>query len=204
MDKASLIEELPELLKNLFEIDVESKNLFRSKIRHLLAKLIKKVGKDVMESSIPKEHVKFVKYIVKNEKMEVKKRKNQKLKMKAMFEELAEKKLKQREKKKDGMEEESENSEDENIKDNFGVQYIEDNKEDNNNLLLRYDLEQEKFHFTEHPLNKLKEKIKKEEEMKKVKDLEILKGKIVVREVKNHLILGCSFFLKFISLKYIF
>ena len=54
--------------------------------------------------------------------------------------------------------------------------------ENPNDLLLKYDAETEKFHFIEHPLASIKEKLRIEEEKRKEMELEILKGKIVVHE----------------------
>lgn len=170
-------------MKSLFEIDENSKDLFRSKIRHLLAKYIKKFGKETVEKAMPEQHVKFIRAIVKTEKNEVKKRKEAKRKLKESNEFKKTKKTINF----DGIEEE----EDEGRKtkkekeDGFGVQYqaMEEENEDANNLLLKYDMEKERFHFVEHPLARIKEKIKKEEIIKKNRDFDLVKGKIIVKEV---------------------
>lgn len=132
---------------------------------------------------MPEEHAKFIRAIVKTEKNEVKKRKEAKRKAK----ESNEFKKSKKNLNFDGMEEE-EQEERRNKKDkedDFGVQYqvMEEENEDANNLLLKYDMEKERFHFVEHPLAKIKEKIKKEEIIKKNRDLDLVKGKIIVKEV---------------------
>ena len=62
---------------------------------------------------------------------------------------------------------------------------LEGNKaEEEKNLLLKYDLLQDRFHFAEDGGKKLME-MKKKEEKKEEKDVEFVNGKLIVRMEKN-------------------
>lgn len=178
-------EELKEIasgvMGSLLDNDKENREKFRSKINYFLRKFIKRVGKDEAEKSLPEEHRKMVKAAIKAQKTEKRREKARKLKNKEM------RKLKKGEKENEIEEEEIGKQKNE---EEMGAEEQKERtqrkiEENPNDLLLKYDAETEKFHFIEHPLQKIKEKIQLEEEKQKKMELEMLKGKIVVREFKE-------------------
>jgi ribosomal RNA-processing protein 12 len=162
---------LDQILKAIFEWDDESRELFKSKIRHLIEKLIRRLGKPVVEAALPLDHRKLLKYIAKQEKQSKKKKEDkrvEKKKNKVFLEDLL--------------------SDDERNKKEVPEprEYIDPNRmevvENENNLLLRFDTNKEKFHFEEHPIAKIKEKLKKEVEIENDVLFNDETGKITIKD----------------------
>ncbi len=176
---------LKEILSGLFENDIVNKDNFRTSINHFLRKVIKKVGKEVTESAMPENQKKMVKNVIKSQKTEKRREKAKKKKLRDLKNEKKNEKIKKK-----ALEEEDEKFNDK--PEDFAYKF-NDKKEKNqrtfeenpNDLLLKYDAETEKFHFIEHPLAKMKEKLIEEEAKKQQMELEVLKGKIVVHEFKE-------------------
>lgn len=177
LSKEEMQDQLQEILVSLLENDPENREVFRTPINHFLRKLIKKFGKDFVDQIMPENHSKLVKGVIKSQKTE--KKRIKKAKKKARQYQKDKTKVKKDEIELEGLETgETEAFE---LKEKK-KRLIEENP---NDLLLKYDAESEKFHFIEHPLAKMKEKLKKDEEKKRQLELEILKGKIVVHEFKE-------------------
>jgi len=179
LEKDALKEISKGILTSLLENDHENREKYKSKINYFMRKMIKRLGKDEVERNLPENHKKLVKAAIKAQKTEKKREKAKKIKAKLL-----------RKKRKNDKEIEEENAMkneenpglEEDLKKERTDRLIEENP---NDLLLKYDAETEKFHFIEHPLAKIKAKIQLEEEKRRKIELEMLKGKIIVKEMKE-------------------
>ncbi|EGR30041.1 pre-rRNA processing protein, putative [Ichthyophthirius multifiliis] len=159
--KSELEGDLAEILKNIFNVDQEIRDKYRTLIKQIVHRLVKKFKQNIVEKYIPEEHLKIIKAVLKEEKN----LKNKKLKLKILKKENLKYKLLK--KSKDAVSQKKDNIEE------------EKNKEDKN-LLLKYDKEEQQFHFVENNnLKKIKLKLKQKNEEN---DVEYLKGKIIVNE----------------------
>lgn len=151
--------------------------------------MVKKLGEQVVEQDCPPEQLRMVRYVIKTKRKEkAKKGKPKKLidrgmaQLEKMFDEKVQKDADSKKKKLNLQ------------KKNFDIdeEHFDDEQEGgaptrqpkNSNLLLKYDANEENFHFAEHPVNQRKEALmalqsKKEKEASAV---QYIKGKIVVRE----------------------
>lgn len=59
LNKDTIYDELPEMLKVLYEQDENLRNSFRNPLKYLVYKLIKKFGEDKIELIMPSEHKKI-------------------------------------------------------------------------------------------------------------------------------------------------
>jgi len=181
--KPELQKNLQNILVPLFEWDEDGRDQNKLMLRYLIEKLIRKLGRNVVEEAIPGEHKKLIKYITKQEKLTKKKREEKRAQYQMHMEEMIQDKAK-----KIGRTLE-ENEDDEYEERQFADQQMGSSNAmevENNNLLLKFDTLREKFHFVEHPIAKIKEKQKKEEELAKNTDNDVIfndqTGKIIINE----------------------
>jgi len=165
-----------EILKAVFEWDDESRECYKSKIRHLLEKLIRRIGKVNVEAALPNDHKKLIKYIVKLEKLQKKKKEDKKVERKnnkIFLEDFLDDETNKMDK---------DNAPSKDFKEPMKQEMVVENE---NNLLLKFDAMKEKFHFEEHPLAKIKEKQKREVQMETDVFFNEQTGKIHVMEADN-------------------
>jgi len=159
-------------------------------LRYIIEKLVRKLGRNEVENAMPAEHKKLIRYITKQEKLNKKKREEKRAFDRLRAEELLEekeKKKRDRENERDGDDEED--YEPAQLRGEQTHQFVGDmetENAENNNLLLKFDTMQEKFHFVEHPFARIKEKKQKEAEILKKADNDVVfneqTGKIYVTE----------------------
>ena len=125
----------------LFEEDEEGKLDNISILRHFMIKLTKKHGKDQLDQMIPQQHRKMLTHTLKLENREKKKKKELKLARMKQWQEENDRKHKD-----DSSEYES-GEEVEHKEEAMDIEEPLEELDNTNNLLLKYDLDKEQFHF---------------------------------------------------------
>eukprot|EP01015_Nassula_variabilis_P033638 TRINITY_DN8128_c0_g1_i7.p1 TRINITY_DN8128_c0_g1~~TRINITY_DN8128_c0_g1_i7.p1 ORF type:complete len:341 (-),score=103.91 TRINITY_DN8128_c0_g1_i7:110-1132(-) len=171
VSKETLHENLKQILLPLFEWDEDSRNNHKAKLKHLIEKLIRKLGKDKVEQGLPQDHKKLVKYVVKQERMAKKKRAELKAEREQMMEEQQE--VRNQRARKRELEQDSDQERDEEDIMRDDGRGAQEGVENDMNLLLKFDTLKEKFHFAEHPIVAVKKKEKENQlqEKKRTEDV---------------------------------
>lgn len=169
---------LATIIQQLFKADVESKMEHRSILKHFLLKLAKKFGREVVEKLIPADDRKILSNAIKTEKRE-RRQKREKQQQRRL-------QMQQAKKKQENEEESDEEVEDDDVEGmDEEIEQGEELKELDNtdNLLLKYDLEKENFHFEQEKLH-IKANLKKAKQEQKGEDYVSVGegGLIIVRE----------------------
>lgn len=131
--KDILKQNLQNILVPVFEWDVDGRENNKIVLRHVIEKLLRKLGRNTVEESIPEEHKKLIRYIIKQEKIAKKKKEVKRNEYKALTENLAKQRKKAR-----GIEDEEIEREDEELQAPMTVEETGMMIE-NNNLLLKFD-----------------------------------------------------------------
>ncbi|KAL4431808.1 hypothetical protein ABPG74_015248 [Tetrahymena malaccensis] len=164
ISKSELKTELPDIFNNIFESEQVIRDKHRSLIKQIVSRLIRKFTRTVVEDFVPEAHKRIVRGILKEERYQKNKKireRNEKKKLAAQA-----KQVKYQET-------------DFDVQQRMESENLAKQKEEKN-LLLKFDQDNQQFHFVPNTgLKKMKEKLNEENERKEV---EYIKGKIIVRE----------------------
>lgn len=136
---------LPSVLQQLFEEDEEGKLEHRSILRHFLIKLTKKHGREEIDHLIPVAHRKMLAHALKMENREKRKKREQNIARRQFFEEQ---KKRQAEEQSSDSDDAEEPAQEHHVNPNaMETEEPLEELDNANDLLLKYDLEKEQFHF---------------------------------------------------------
>lgn len=171
---------LPHVLQQLFEEDEEGKMEHRSILRHFLLRLVKRHGREHLEAMIPQQHRKMLGHTIKMENREKRKKKEQSLARYKMLQEMKAEKAAQQSSSDD--EEPAQAAQQDEGMDIEEEDQLEE-LDNTNNLLLKYDLEKEQFHFQKEQVNKKEAPEKKEKHQDEITFDD--KGFMIIEERKR-------------------
>jgi len=177
--KDQLREQLPGIFTALFTWDEDGLDSNLALVKFFIEKMLRKLDQETVENAVPQDHRKLVKHVSKMERQEKKKKLDKKNERtsKSQFEDAFNRVLNKISKKSKRNAKFSGKTGDDDDDDEGatvihhrqrqdGMQ-IEPSMNNENNLLLRFDAEKERFHFEEHPVVKIRAQRAKQQELAK-------------------------------------